>query len=194
MLLTASACTMDDADLGEPCGSVAVVTDIDGTLTLSDLEFLQQLTNASYDPVDYPDAAALMQAYDALGYDIVYMTARGEDLTLEDGRSSREATADWLDAHGYPDGPLFLADGVGAFGDSAERYKVDRLTGLQATGTTFAVGYGNSRSDIDAFLEVGIPTAYAVGPDGPDIGGTVIPEADTFTAHLASLHIGPACP
>src|SRR5690349_11653328 len=54
----------------------AIVTDIDETLTLSDEEFLMQLMDGNYDPVEREGGAALIGGYADLGYRIMYLTAR----------------------------------------------------------------------------------------------------------------------
>ncbi len=54
-----------------------LVTDIDETLTTLDSEFLAQLADPTYVPEMRPDANTLMQGYYALGYRILYVTARG---------------------------------------------------------------------------------------------------------------------
>jgi phosphatidate phosphatase PAH1 len=179
-----------------PCEGVAVVTDIDGTLTLSNDELVQQLLDPDYDQQAWPDAATLMQAYVAAEYEVIYVTSRGEALTLEDGTPMRDATTSWLTRHGFPDGPVHLAPGAAVFGDDAFEYKAEVLAGLQAAGTTIALAYGNADSDIAAYFEVGLLEAsvYAVGPDAEEIGGTPIPIDDTFTGHLADHPPPPACP
>lgn len=172
-----------------PCASTrSVVTDIDETLTTLDAEWFKQISNPSHDPAMRPDADTLMNAYADLGYDVIYVTARGEDSTLSDGTPARDATADWLVAHGFPyeEGALFLAPGIGAVGDSAVEYKTGVLLDLQADGRVFDYAYGNATSDIEAFQAAGIPddVIFLVGELAGEMGVKPIPDEEAYTAHI----------
>jgi hypothetical protein len=168
---------------------MAVVTDIDATLTTSDAEWLAQIVLPSHDPAMRPDANTLFQDYAARGYEVFYITARGSGLFLLDGTSARDATAAWLQAHDFPYDPdnLFLSDGVGAWGTSAADYKTAILADLHAAGWRFIYGYGNSDTDVEAFLSSGIPAAsiFFVTGDGPAMGVSSLPAADAYTQHIA---------
>jgi len=175
-----------------PCEpSVLVVTDIDETLTTSNDEWLQQLTDASHDPAMRPDADVLMAGYAELGYAVLYLTGRGELIELDDGRSGRQATADWLDAHGFPwsDEFLVLHDGVGATGPVALEYKSAALEEWIADGYEAAIGYGNAEADIEACLEVGMDPArlYLVGELAGTMDVQAIPDEDAYVAHVAAV-------
>jgi phosphatidate phosphatase PAH1 len=139
-----------------------VATDIDETLTTSNGEWIQQLGDPSHIPAMRPEAHTLMQGYAELGYRVVYITARGEEPVLLDGRSSREATWDWLTDQGFPGTPedLFLADGIGVAGDAAVTYKAGVLETLDPSGTDAVWAYGNAETDIQAFLEHGMDDAH----------------------------------
>lgn len=181
---------VDDTDAVEPTPCHLVVTDIDETLTTLDSEFIAQLADPTYDPAMRPDANTLLQGYADKGYRIVYITARGELMTLPDGRSAREATEDWLVAHDFPlldAGDLYLSEGVGAFGSGAVAYKAEVLQARLDAGETLDWAYGNAISDIDAFQEVGIPDdhIFLVGVNAGQEGVEPIADADAFTAHLA---------
>lgn len=167
-----------------------MVTDIDETLTTLDAEWFAQVADPSHDPAMRPDADTLLRAYADLGYRVFYVTARGEDMTLSDGRSSREATADWLVAHGFPftENALFLASGVGVAGDAAVAYKTGVLTDLQAGGRDLAYAYGNATSDIDAFQAADIPddVIFLVGELAGEMGVQPIPDEEAYTAHVVA--------
>ncbi len=135
-----------------------------------------------------PDADELMNRYAGLGYDVFYVTARGEDTNLSDGRTAREATADWLVAHGFPvaEDALFLAPGYGAVGEVAVEYKTGVLTDLQEQGRELAYAYGNATSDIEAFQAAGIPddVIFLVGELAGEMGVQPIPDEEAYTAHI----------
>jgi phosphatidate phosphatase PAH1 len=188
----AFGCGSGSATDEAPCvPQAAVYTDIDETLTTLDAEWTAQLLDPSHDPAMRPDADALMQDYAELGYTVVYLTARGEEVVLADGRSARQATADWLDAHGFPwsDADLYLAPGLGAAGDSAVDYKAGVLDDRTAAGWSAAWAYGNATSDIEAFRQAGIPDAqiFLVGALVGTLGAVNdIPDDDAYAAHRAS--------
>jgi hypothetical protein len=179
-----------EAEADAPCVvRMAVVTDIDGTLTTGDAEWLAQIAWPAHDPAMRPDANTLLQDYAALGYEVFYITARGSGLFLLDGTSARDATAAWLQAHDFPYDPdnLFLSDGVGAWGTSAADYKAGILADLQASGWRFIYAYGNADTDIEAFLTAGItPTnIFFVAGDAASMGVSGIAGADAYTQHIA---------
>jgi phosphatidate phosphatase PAH1 len=174
-----------------------LVTDIDETLTTSDGEFLKQLGDAAYDPAMRPDANALMSAWYAHGYRIVYLTARGDALTLPDGRSARQATTDWLAAHEFPfiEADVYLSEGIGALGGAAAEYKTEVLTGLQSGGETFAYAYGNADSDVTAYKNAGIPDDhhFLAGALAGEYGVIGIPDDQAYTAHLQTWPAAAPC-
>lgn len=167
---------------------VAVVSDIDETLTTSDSEWLTQIALPGHDPAMRPEADTLMRTYVEKGYRVIYVTSRGEGLRLLDGTTAREATEGWLDDHGFPwtsDG-VFLADGVGALGGEAADYKTDTLQALIDVGVTIAFAYGNADTDITAYINVGIPSdhIFLVGKLAGTLGVEGIPDAEAYAAHL----------
>jgi len=173
----------------------AVVTDIDETLTTGDIEWVWQTSDPDYDPVMRPDADALMAAYADAGYSVIYITARSEQLLLPDGRTAREATRDWLVAHGFPyvEEQLFLAWDLMVHGDAAVTYKADVIAELIADGWTVDYGYGNADSDIEAFLQAGIPAdrVFLVGRLAESLAGPMgvrpLPGDEAYTGHLDSF-------
>lgn len=184
-----------DSGTGDCAHPMAVITDIDETLTTDDNEFLHQIVDPDYDPEMRPDANTLMVTYAALGYRIFYVTARGDDLFLLDGTSATDATTHWLDAHGFPrsDGDTFLANGVGAFSSAAADYKTGVVTDLQDAGWDFVYSYGNADSDITAYQAAGLPedTMFLVGDLAGTISGTVpVPTSDAYTNHYADWMSG----
>jgi len=176
-----------------PCtgARIAVVTDIDETLTTANSEWVDQLLDPTADPAMRPSADEVMQTYDSLGYTMVYITARGENLTVADGRDARTATVDWLAAHGFPytDDHVFLASGIGASGASAVAYKSGVIEDMQAQGWSFAAAYGNADTDIDAFQTAGIADdkIWFVGRlSATRAGVNPLPDEEAFESHLVN--------
>lgn len=166
----------------------AVVTDIDETLTTDDDEWIAQLIDGTHDPAARPDGDLLMQGLADAGYAVFYLTARGDDPVLTDGRGAFEATEDWLVDHGFPytpgSGRLFLSDGIGVTGDAAAEYKALVLATLQGEGWTFAWAFGNADSDIDAYEAAGIPSDHQllVGELAGTRAAEPVPDADAYAA------------
>ena len=161
-------------------GTPFIITDIDGTLTLSDEELFMEIADGSYDPLMKGAAIELMQAWAAKGYAIVYMTARPHILRAE--------TRAWLDRHGYPAGPLISANSL-AVGASAEEYKTawgNRL--ISEFGWTPVAAYGNADTDIGAYENAGIAKdiTFTIG-ELAGTEGTVAIENDDYTAHIADF-------
>jgi hypothetical protein len=184
-----SACDPATDDSAEVCvPPYAVFTDIDETLTTLDEEWLQQIADPSYDPAMRPGAVELMQGYADRGYSVFYVTARGEDIELSDGRSARQASEDWLRDHGFPwrDGALYLAEGLGAHGDGAVAYKSEVILDLAEQGWEASWAYGNAESDILAFQEAGMADdhIFLVGELAGAMGVQPIPDEQAYEAHL----------
>lgn len=192
-VLEICACSGKSADTGssetECVPTQLVATDIDETLTTADAEWISQLADPTYDPLERPAAAQMMNQYADAGYRVVYITARGEDTVLQDGRSGRQATLDWLVGHGFPatDTDLYLAEGIGASGDAAVTYKSGVLDDLAANGQTTAWAYGNADTDILAFQAAGIPDdhIFLVGELAGTMGVVGIPDDDAYRAHIS---------
>lgn len=170
----------------------AIVTDIDETLTISDAEFLMQLGDSTYDPVEREGGAEMITAYVDLGYRIMYLTARAESLSATDsGETSRELTERWLMEHGYPlaeDTTEVVLSEVLVLGESARTYKAEAIAALQADGWRFDYAYGNATSDIDAYADAGISldVTFIIGEHAGE-GGTVAVEGEGWVDHTAAF-------
>lgn len=194
-----------DADTDPGCPAVTdatttlVVTDIDETLTTLDSEFLQQLADPSHDPEMRPDANTLMQAYFDLGYRIIYLTARGDDLLLLDGTSATDATTNWLSDHGFPFEPddVFLADGW--FSTDPGAYKAGVIADLVGQGRTVEWAYGNATTDMEGYQDGGTIAndhVFLVGSlsdTAGDYGVNPISDDDAYTNHFASFMSSVPC-
>lgn len=167
---------------------VALVTDIDETLTLSDAEFAMQLQNASYDPVARAGGPELMRGYAERGFFILYLTARSETFLLQPTQeTARDATDRWLTEHAFPRerSELVLAPDI-VIGDATRAYKAGALQEREATGFSFRYAYGNAQTDIDAYADAGIAKerTYTIGALA-GASGTVAIAGDGFTEHAA---------
>ena len=160
-------------------------------------DLIYQVADPEYDPEIRPDAKTLMNAYSDLGYTIVYLTGRGEDLELLDGTSARDATEAWLSLHGFPwvDENVFLADtDLGLSGEEAHVYKAEVLTTLVGEGWNFVYGYGNAEADIEAYQDVAIPNIFLVGELAGTMDVGAIPDDEAYTAHMDAWMSGvPVC-
>lgn len=130
-----------------PAGSHLVVSDVDGTLTAHENQFAKAVFLGRRVGAQ-PGAAAALSRAAAAGYQVVYVTARGERFT--------DATRYWLATHGFPRGPVRLAPTlVLRPGAPTVAYK-KRVVGELAA--SFAVaGVGNRKSDIAAYHAAGLP-------------------------------------
>lgn len=160
-----------------PRGERVVITDIDGTLTTDDAELFEQVGDPAYVPRMKRAAAALMQAWAAKGYTIIYLTARPHVL--------RGETRTWLRDLGYPVGPVITA---ASLADPAG-YKRRWIARLLATfGWIPAAAYGNATTDIEAYAAAGIPkdVTFIIGEHAGE-DGTVAIAGDDYTDHLATF-------
>jgi hypothetical protein len=160
-----------------PPGSKVVVTDIDATLTTDDNQNLMQIPDATYVPMMMGHANTMLQAWDAKGYPVIYLTARPHVERVE----SRV----WLRDEMFPNGPLITATDV----EEPAAYKTLWLKRMvNDFGWTVVAAYGNAQTDIDAYNNVGIPKAdtFIVGPLA-GMGGTQPIDGMDFAAHTASF-------
>lgn len=193
---TADASSGDGAASSSSGGGVcedeqpAIVTDIDETLTTSDAEFLMQLADPTYDPMEREGGAAMISAYADLGYRVMYLTARSEDLDVfGTDETAREITVRWLEEHGYPldpDTTVVVLSETLVFGDATQVYKAGALMEQQAMGWRFDYAYGNATTDIGAYAEAGIDVSatFIIGENAGQ-GGTVAIDGEDWLAHTA---------
>jgi len=176
MLEADGSCAVHYDLLLAPGGKV-VVTDIDGTLTLSDDELTMQFTSGSYVPKMMAAADRLMQAWATKGYPIVYLTARPNLLRPESRR--------WLDDIGFPPGPL-ITSGSGAAPDVYKTLWMKRM--IQDFGWSVVAVYGNADTDITAYNSAGIPPdhTFIVGPLAGSRGTVAIANMD-FSQHITDF-------
>lgn len=172
-----------------PSATPAVLFDVDGTLTTDDGELFDDLLGGTATAFD--GAAAVARRWAEKGYLIVYVTGRPYPL--------REHTRRWLEAGGFPYGPLFTPDrmrearptraGVGA-------YKRELLVDLQARGVTFARAYGNAATDVCAYVQANIAPSitYIVGNRAGCDGRPAPHPLASYVEHLADVDMQPDAP
>lgn len=187
---------VDSSDGGTTAGACeleqpAIVTDIDETLTISDAEFIMQIGDGNYDPREREGGSELITAYAELGYRIMYLTARSEEIVLEvTGETAREATERWLVEHGYPTDPattLVVLAPRFVFDAAAQEYKAAALMEQQAAGWRFDYAYGNATSDIGAYADAGIdPSVTFIIDEHAGEGGTVAVQGEGWVEHAAA--------
>jgi hypothetical protein len=143
-----------------PRGTHITVTDIDGTLTVTDRELFQQIFDGSHVPGSRPEAVELTHAHAERGHIVMYLTGRPDWLTNK--------SRDWLRDLGFAPGPLRVTDSntqilpvEGSVGD----FKKTVLADLIAAGYLLDFAYGNAATDIYAYLGAGLPpaTVWIVG-------------------------------
>ncbi|MGE4233745.1 MAG: haloacid dehalogenase [Bacteriovoracia bacterium] len=142
-----------------PSEQKAVLFDIDGTLTTSDGELIEELIGG-WTPEMYEDANELAQRYARKGYLILYVTGRPYLL--------RDLSKEWLSDMGFPDGPLHLTDFVSDSLTNVEHYKEKVLKGyLSGKKIKIKAAYGNAQTDICAYAKAGIDplNTYIIGPN-----------------------------
>lgn len=162
-----------------PTGTRFVVTDIDGTLTTSDDEFLSQLNNVAYYPQQHPGATRLHQVWAAKGYEIVYLTARPF--------AGRLLTREWLRGDEFPFGYVETAESF-VFGDSAVTYKRGFIRRMADKGFVFDYAYGNAESDLIAYEEGNIPKdrTFSIEDASGKRNTQPIPD-DDYNPHIAGF-------
>lgn len=179
---------------------VAIVADIDETLTTSDLEWITQMLIGTHDPAERPGASDMMQAYADRGFFILYLTARPATTTLGfTGETATDATARWLVEHEFPTDPartrLILSPDL-VLGDATTTYKAGALQDMQAEGFTFAYAYGNATTDIAAYAAAGIPkdVTFIIGAQA-GVDNTVAIPGDGWLDHTAThvAAVDPVC-
>lgn len=173
------SCSAHYAFLLAPSTQV-IITDIDGTLTLSDDELFKQIDDEAYTPVENGSASILMNTWADKGYQVVYLTARPHAFRTE--------TRGWLGDLDYPLGPVITANEL-VFGDSARQYKrawVNRV--VNQLGWQVVAAYGNATSDIDAYEDAGIPknVTFIVG-ENAGVAETIGIENNDYGAHITDF-------
>ncbi len=179
-VLEANGHCSEHYDFAMPMGARFVVTDVDGTMTLSDEELFKQIDDGNYDPKENQSASALMNRWSKKGYPVVYLTARPHVFRAE--------TRHWLNEHGFPAGPIISANSL-VFDQSARDYKSAWVKRMQSDyGWQIVAAYGNAESDVQAYEDAGIAKklTFIVGPLAGASSTQPIKDND-FTSHITEF-------
>ncbi len=115
----------------------AVVLDIDGTLTPRNIDVFEPR----------PGAAQAVQALAQKGYQVVYLSTRTPLF--------QSTLPQWLAQHGFPAGPLHVAQTSAERADPAA-FKAQLLLQYRQAGWQWAYAYGDSSTDFVAYVKAGI--------------------------------------
>lgn len=169
-----------------PAGTHLALFAIDGTLTTADTELWKEILLGDYVPQAYPSAATLTAAHADRGHIPIYLAGRPNTLGA--------ATRTWLDDLDFTHGVVHLTDrasevvptdgGVGAF-------KRDFMRSLLDAGLAIDVAYGNSTTDIFAYLSAGLPAdqVWIIGSHAGEEGTHAVEHG--WTARAAEVASGP---
>lgn len=169
-----------------PAGMQVIVTDIDGTLTTSDWQAVQDIIFGASAEM-YPDANTAIQQFGKKDYRMVYLTGRPELVT----RYSRN----WLMDHDFPLGTVHVTDDIAQTMPTeagVQKFKADFLAGLQSTvKLQLIAGFGNATTDIGAYYAVNLPKdkVFIIGTNAGANGSTPV---ISYTALLPQLYSWPA--
>src|SRR5262249_3766997 len=126
------------------------------------------------EPDAHPGAARAYATTTAKGYQVVYVTARGNQYTT--------ATRDWLAHKDFPRGPVRLSPSfITLPGADTVDYKTRTIGALEAAGLEVAVGVGNRASDITAYSASGVAADRVFGKL-PGFAAEVQPPLDAGAA------------
>jgi phosphatidate phosphatase PAH1 len=168
-------------------GTPVVVFDIDGTLTQSDAEVnkdvLDDRFNAMYGgdyvPKAYADGATLADIWIDKGVLPIYISGRPYWLV--------QYSRDWLVAEKFPRGFVRTTDrhrDVLPKVDGVGKFKAATLRQLLDLGLDVQAAYGNAKTDIWAYADVGLPIdrTFIIGPHAGEQGTRAV--SDAWTAAL----------
>ena len=158
-----------------------IVTDIDGTMTTSNMEMIREiisnLWDQAYNAEMYPGAAELTRWYADQGYRVVYLTARLPQLG--------GATVKWLKGNGFPFGIVHTSESITNMTNTGD-FKLNYLQLLDSKGEHFERGYGNAQTDIDAYYGYNLPDSmtFIIGSEAGSRGTYAI---DNYVDHLLDM-------
>ncbi|ATB36590.1 haloacid dehalogenase [Cystobacter fuscus] len=177
-----------EGDLSSATGFVSVVEpgrksvlfDIDGTLTLNDFEAVGDYLGVSTAQA-YAHAVEVVNSYAALGYQIIYLTARPYWVAKD--------TREWIDYQGLLEGHVHTNPyGDGPIPPDTQQYKTDYLTYLlEDVGLDIVRVYGNATTDIGAYAAVGLPKSetFIIGEHAGSEG--TMPIRNDYLQHLNTV-------
>jgi phosphoserine phosphatase len=126
-----------------PAAAKMIVVDLDGTVVESHL-ISAMLSPDGGKPV--PGAAETLTRLTDRGWEVVYLTARWEQLHVRNRR--------WLDDHGFPHGPVLEGRGGGDLAGGDEKRETLRV--LRQKFVNLAAGVGDKATDAEACAAAGL--------------------------------------
>ncbi len=136
----------------------AVVFDIDGTITTSDLEIFQDYTGVDEAEI-YNKASETLNYYRNKGYLTICLTGRPYWVSKN--------TRSWMKKMGMDNIFIrFTSNNSSSLpGSNTEEYKSEFLSSLLEIGVDFFRAYGNATTDIEAYISAGIKpeNIYIIG-------------------------------
>lgn len=158
-----------------------VVSDVDGTLTGSEVEEFEKLVKGEL-PTSHPNAAAAIATLHDKGYLPVYLTARPEWLV--------NRTRAFLRERGFPSGLVQTTQTKsGYLGSAAGNWKALSLAELQKHGD-LRFGFGNMPGDAAAYERALSDKSHRLLFQLSDDRGT---RFDSYTDLLPTLQAASAC-
>jgi phosphatidate phosphatase PAH1 len=150
-----------------------IVSDVDGTLTSSENAFLSTIVTGG-EPDAQPGAPDAFAAATTRGYQLVYLSSRGQQYMNETRR--------WLADEGFPRGPLRLSPSFVTLpgGDTVD-YKTQSMQAISAAGLAIRAGVGNRATDVTAYANAGVATDR-IFIKLPEYQSEVQPELDAHHA------------
>lgn len=164
-----------------PRGTKLAVIDIDGTLNMGTLS---EVAYKLFDGQSSIRAGApeVLRGLAKKGYRPFYLTARA-DLDAD-------RTREFIRARELPEGIIHTTHlVVGLFGRPAAAFKVEELDFQKQRGLEAAFGFGNQKSDADAYDRAGIPSRqrFFFEYDDTDHGGRRIDSYETLIPEITAL-------
>ncbi len=167
-----------------------VAFDVFGTVTASDDDLAAWLETVDDPPDVRPGADAVVSAYRALGYEILYVTTTPPSVHVGDTPIG-EAIAGWLDANGFPQG-----EGTHLWGWDGNHTPMigigDELERLHDEGASIDAAYTDNQDKAFAFkTSVPSESVYTIGPEVLTSGSTPLTD---LQAHAAQVEASsPVC-
>ncbi|RZA19309.1 MAG: hypothetical protein EOP10_19765, partial [Proteobacteria bacterium] len=147
-------------------GTSLFVSDVDGTLTTSELIEGVASVFGTMAPA-HAGSSAVLKTLAGKGYRPLYLTARASNLV--------QRTRDFLKTKKFPDGMVMTspASTIGYSGSKGAAYKAAILQSLEDRGFNVVYAFGNSKTDAEAFANTNILDAnkYFYKFDGFDAFG-----------------------
>ena len=162
-------------------GSPIVVFDMDGTLSISNVEEIKEIL-FDHNPESRRGAAELTRFWKNKGVEVVYLSGRHYVLTALSRKDIVKS--------GYAPGTLLTSHGVSEWLPSKSHtgeYKYKELMKLKNQGLLVQAAYGNEKTDVYAYLKAGIPKerVFVVGKRGGYQGTQALGE--DFVTHLRAI-------